>query len=254
MDELVDDEDTAHVTHGLWRAMWTWLPVLLLILSVRTYAVEPYAIPSGSMAPTLEIGDRIVVEKVSYGLWVPATGVDVPFLGSVWVAPRYELFDWGDPGRGDIIVFRYPEDESVTYIKRVVGLAGDRIAVEGHRVILNGEPVEWTSEGPYAYIDPQCQSHASRRYGEGGEVPHEVLTRSGLQGGLADWPASGTPIVVPEGSVFVMGDNRDHSADSRVWGFVREDQITGKARFVAFSLDSCGPRARGERFLRSLYR
>jgi signal peptidase I len=252
MDELVGDDDAP--AHGLWRVMWTWLPVLLLILSVRTYAVEPYAIPSGSMAPTLEIGDRVVVEKVSYGLWVPATGVDVPFLGNVWVAPRYEVFDWGDPARGDIIVFRYPEDERVTYIKRVVGLPGDHIEVEGHRVILNGEPVEWTSEGPYSYVDPNCQSHAARRYGEGGESPHEVLTRAGLQGALANWPSSGKPVIVPEGMVFVMGDNRDQSSDSRVWGFVREDQITGKARFVAFSLDSCGAKPRGDRLFRSLYR
>lgn len=242
-----------------WMAFWRWIPALLLILSVRTYAFEPYNIPSGSMLPTLEIGDRVVVDKYSYGLWVPASLVSVPFAGVLWTAPRYEIIDWGDPERGDIIVFRYPRDESQTYIKRVVGLPGDRIRVRNNEVIINGVTQSRTAREEGTATDADCHSRAQRRYTErfdsaSAGAEHDVYADGRRDGPLADWPSSGADYVVPDEAVFVMGDNRDSSADSRVWGPVRYDQIEGRARAVLFSLDGCGGGVRGERLFRSLYR
>ena len=243
----------------------TWLPAILAVLLIRTYVFEPFRIPSGSMVPTLLIGDHVVVNKSSYGLWVPAVLVEVPFMEHVWVVPRFELLDWGDPSRGDIIVFRYPKDESVHYIKRVVAVPGDRIRVKNNQIFLNGVAQDRTYTDKYDFIDDNCRAYATKRYietldvgsvseGGNGQLQHEILTNPGLPGALANWPRNEEEVTIPDGVVFVMGDNRDNSEDGRRWGFVREDQIKGKAHFVWFSWDSCASKVRGTRFFRSLYK
>lgn len=254
MEDL--DEDLPRDGHPLAVTFWRWLPALLLILSVRTYAFEPYSIPSGSMLPTLEVGDRVIVDKYSYGLWVPATGVSIPLTSSLWIPPRFEILNWGDPERGDIIVFRYPQDESQIYIKRVVGVPGDRIAVRDNTIWRNGAPLSKTAEGTGEAVAADCRkerkSVAKERFGSRSEGSDHTIFLDEPGGPLSDWPPQGD-LEVPEGMVFVMGDNRDDSADSRVWGLVRYDQIEGKARATLFSLDPCEGKVRGEKLGRSLY-
>jgi signal peptidase I len=161
---------------------------VLLALVIRTFVVQAFKIPSGSMLPTLQIGDHILVNKF--------------------------LYFFATPKRGEIIVFKYPEDESRDFIKRIVGLPGDRLEIHGGRVLINGVPLV----EPYlARRDPQRGLAAF--------------------GGMDDRDRLG-PIVVPPGKLFMMGDNRDHSMDSRVWGFLDMGKIKGKAFIVYFSVES----------------
>lgn len=216
-----------------------WGPAILAVVLIRTFIFEPFRIPSSSMMPTLLIGDHVLVTRYSYGIWLP-------FL-------RKELIDLGDPQRGDIIVFRYPRDERVNYIKRVVGVPGDRISVRNNQVVVDGVPQPREYTGEHEWIDDVCRRHAGQHYVEDlGGLKHHKLTDSRLGRKFANTGE----IVVPEGHVFVMGDNRDNSEDSRSWGFVRYDQIKGKARFVWLSWDRCtggvgGPRT--DRFFHDLY-
>lgn len=236
------------------EVMRTWMPAILAVLLIRTFIFEPFRIPSGSMIPTLQIGDHVVVNKASYGLWVPWTLVEVPFMESVWVVPRFELLDLGDPSRGDIIVFRYPENEALNYIKRVVAVPGDKIKVKNNQIYLNGEPQDLTYIDKYESMDDSCNTTPTKRSVEDlSGVEHHILQNAGMPGSLANWPRNGQEETVPEGHVFVMGDNRDNSEDGRRWGFVRHDQIKGKAHFVWFSWDSCQQKVRAKRFFRSLY-
>lgn len=233
----------------------TWLPAILAVLLIRTYVFEPFRIPSGSMVPTLLIGDHVVVNKASYGLWVPSVLVEVPFMERLWVVPRFELLDWGDPQRGDIIVFRYPKDESLHYIKRVVAVPGDRVHVKNNQIFLNDVAQEREYVDKYEFVDDTCRTTPAKRYLERlGGAEHQVLTNLNEPRPLANWPRNDEEVVVPEGVVFVMGDNRDNSEDGRRWGFVRFDQIKGKAHFVWFSYDSCAAALRAKRFFRSLYK
>lgn len=255
--QVVDEQAEESPPTGLaWvrEVARAWGPAILAVLLIRTYIFEPFRIPSGSMVPTLLIGDHVLVNKASYGLWVPATGVEIPFMDMAWVVPRFELWDWGDPERGDVIVFRYPRNESLNFIKRVVAIPGDRIRVQQNQVILNGEPQERTFVDRYEFVDDDCREHAAKRYVESiGSEQHELLTNLGLGGFLANMKDE---ITVPPGHVFVMGDNRDNSEDSRRWGFARYDQIKGKAHFVWFSWDRCSGgigSLRTERFFENLY-
>lgn len=251
----IDDERPRGTGYWLVDVARTWLPAILLVLLIRTYVFEPFRIPSGSMVPTLLIGDHVVVNKASYGLWVPYTVVEVPFMETVWVVPRFELVDWGNPQRGDIIVFRYPMDESVNYIKRVVAVPGDRIRVKNNQIFLNDVTQERTYLDKFEFVDHNCRETGTKRYTEDlMGVEHDVLTNAGVPGPLATWPRGAEDVVVPDGAVFVMGDNRDNSEDSRRWQFVRYDQIKGKAHFVWFSWDGCAGGVRAKRFFRGLYR
>jgi signal peptidase I len=218
----------------------TWAPPILAVLVIRAFIFEPFRIPSGSMVPTLEVGDMVFVTKYSYGLYLP------------WI--RTELLDLADPKRGDIIVFRYPLDESQNYIKRVVGIPGDRITVRNNMVYLNDELQPWVATADaHPFVDDACNVTLTQRHTETLDgVAHSVLVNSGAFGMLRNTPE----FVVPEGNVFVMGDNRDNSADSRQWGFVRFDQIKGKAQAVLFSVDMCAgmpPRLRMDRVGKGLY-
>lgn len=181
----------------------TFFPIILLVLLVRSFLYEPFRIPSDSMMPTLLDGDFIFVNKYVYGLRLPVLNTKVVSVG--------------EPQRGDVVVFRLPSDPSTNYIKRLVGLPGDRITYEEKRLIINGEPVPVEFKGIY-----QGQNHGVEYLGDS---EHEVLYRLGSFGGLEG------EYVVPEGQYFFMGDNRDNSKDSRYRevGFVPEDNIVGKA-------------------------
>jgi len=216
------------------------------------------------MVPTLLIGDYVVVNRSSYGLWLPATLVDlniIPGADSLWIPPRFELMDWGDPERGDIIVFRYPVDPKVNYIKRVVGIPGDEITVEDNQIWVNGERQERESIGKYTYQTQSCGSEVLDLYEEDfASMSHAKLLEPGRINPWRNFPSPTDKRIkkhiVPEGKVFVMGDNRDHSADSRKWGFVDEHLIKGKAHFIIMSWDGCKPMAekiRSERLFQSLY-
>ena len=214
-----------------------WGPAILAVLVLRTFVFEPFRIPSGSMIPTLLIGDQVFVTKFSYGIYAPATGVEIPFLDGLWVAPRFELLDLGDPERGDIIVFRFPKNPAQNYIKRVVAVPGDTVAVRNNRILVDGEQQAVRYTHKYEFVDDTCYGYPARHYVETiGDVEHGMLTNASAIGGRL---SNMTEQTVPEGHVFVMGDNRDNSEDSRAWGFVRYDQIKGKAHFVWLSLDAC---------------
>lgn len=190
-------------------------PVLLLVLVFRSFLFEPFKIPSGSMIPTLWIGDFIVVNKYAYGLR--------------WPVLNKRFVEINDPERGDVAVFRYPVDERINYIKRVVGLPGDTVTYRNKVVFINGEPVVQDRIGPWVgeglNRNPPGRSPV-KRLEHLGEQPHHIVI-------YPDQPDSRTHTwTVPEGHYFVMGDNRDQSLDSRAWGFVSDDLLVGKAVMI----------------------
>lgn len=183
----------------------SFFPVLLVVLVLRSFVVEPFQIPSGSMRPTLKVGDFILVNKFTYGLRLPVINT--------------EILDLGEPERGDIMVFRFPEDPSVNFIKRVVGLPGDRIRYANKQLYVNGKPVEKVLEDENADSAPGEQRYEEQL----GDTRHAIYNNPQVPG--PQMPE----IVVPEDHYFMMGDNRDHSNDSRYWGFVPEENIVGEA-------------------------
>ncbi len=183
----------------------SFFPVLLVVLLLRSFLVEPFQIPSGSMRPTLEVGDFILVNKFTYGLRLPVINT--------------EVVDFGEPERGDVMVFRFPQEPSVNFIKRVIGLPGDRIRYEGKQLYINGEPV--TKELVNANPDT---APGEMEFDELlGDAAHVIYNNPRDPGPQV------RELTVPKGHYFMMGDNRDHSNDSRYWGFVPEDNIVGKA-------------------------
>ena len=188
----------------------SFFPVLLIVLVLRSFVFEPFRIPSGSMIPTLLIGDFILVSKFSYGLRLPVV--------------HTKILETGAPERGDVAVFRFPNDPRQDYIKRVIGLPGDRIEYAGQRLTVNGERVEVSDPGPYVSPVSDALVTGTTRYLEDlGGVGHEIL----LSDNAARPP--GNAWTVPEGHYFMVGDNRDSSNDSRYWGFVPEGNLVGRA-------------------------
>jgi signal peptidase I len=195
----------------------SFFPVLAIVLVLRSFLVEPFQIPSGSMKPTLEVGDFILVNKFAYGIRLPVLDTKV--------------IEVGDPQRGDVMVFRYPSDPNINYIKRVVGLAGDRIAYSSDkRLTINGESVAQQLIGD----EPGSLGSATLYNEKLGEAEHQIrkeMQRYRVEPGR-EW-------VVPQGHYFMMGDNRDNSNDSRYWndpaipkpllGMVPDQNIVGKA-------------------------
>jgi len=190
----------------------SFFPVLLVVLVLRSFFFEPFRIPSGSMIPTLLIGDYILVNKFAYGVRLPVV--------------HTKVLDTGKPERGDVAVFRFPSDPRLDYIKRVVGLPGDTVTYADKTLYVNGDQVAIT--GGEAYVDPVSDalvSGATLRREQLGEVEHDILVfEQGFSGSRA--------YEVPEGHYFMVGDNRDKSNDSRFWGFVPEENLVGKARFI----------------------
>ena len=208
---------------SLWREYTEAIVIaIVLALFIRTFVVQAFKIPSGSMIQTLQIGDHILVNKMVYGLKIPwdcewdasTNRPGVKRIPLFWSCYSYRtLLPVASPGRGDIIVFMFPEDETKDFIKRVIGLPGDRVEVRDKNVFINGQPL---SEPYTQHVDPAV-------------LPHQVQPRDNLG-----------PLTVPSDSYFVMGDNRDQSLDSRFWGYVKREKIKGKAFLIYWSWDSRG--------------
>lgn len=198
----------------------SFFPVILAVFLIRSFLVEPFKIPSGSMMPTLLVGDFILVNKYTYGLRVPIL--------------NHTFYEIGKPQRGDVMVFHYPKDPSLDYIKRVVGLPGDRIEYREKRLTINGQPLDMVMDGDYSYVAPGLNQIYARKYRETlGQQPHDILL-------VNDAPAMDGEVMVPPGHYFAMGDNRDNSNDSRYWGFVPERNIVGRAFFIWWNFDNFG--------------
>ncbi|MBB1074322.1 signal peptidase I [Rhodoferax sp. 4810] len=203
----------------------SFFPVLLVVLLLRSFLVEPFRIPSGSMMPTLLVGDFILVNKFAYGLrW--------PVLNSKFI-------DVGEPHRGDVVVFRFPRQESVDYIKRVVGVPGDKVEYFNKTLYVNDLPMVQTPQNNYIGTGAgSSQTGMKLALEDLTGRPHQVL----INPNTFDFPpgcdvlAHGA-IVIPNGQYFVMGDNRDNSNDSRCWGFVPEDHLVGKAFAIWMNWD-----------------
>lgn len=212
-------------------------PVIAFVLILRSFIYEPFQIPSGSMMPTLLVGDFILVEKFSYGLKDPVA--------------RNKFWETGEPERGDIAVFKFPADPNVDYIKRVVGLPGDTVIYRNKQIFikpacdtqqectpLEPVPLSFTNRGEF------MQSNiALERYAESlGEVSHDILRNPAVINNPSNYRPRqpGTQAnewLVPEGQYFVMGDNRDNSLDSRFWGFVPDENLVGKAVAIWISFE-----------------
>lgn len=212
--------------HGAEPAKASWLvdfgrqffPVIVAVFVLRSFIVEPFRIPSGSMIPTLRVGDFILVNRFAYGLRCPVG--DCTIAGS------------GLPERGDVAVFRYPVDPKMDFIKRIVGLPGDTIRYEGKQLSVNGKPALLTAKGDF-------EGGPVQLYGEDFMgVVHESLQNP-------DRPAQDFEFTVPEGQYFAMGDNRDGSSDSRYWGTVPASHLKGKAFFIWMSYDAEAPSLAG---------
>jgi signal peptidase I len=224
----------------------SFFPVLLLIFVLRSFIVEPFKIPSGSMMPTLLDGDYVLVNKYTYG-------VRLPFANR-------KVIEVNEPQRGEVMVFRYPLDEDLNYIKRVVGVPGDTVAYQDKRLTINGKEILVEPLDDYVYLDRNERSRdpgaASvillEQFRESlGQTSHRILNHPDVPAyirGVNDFPGrencqyntSGVVCQVPEGHYFVMGDNRDNSGDSRFWGFVPEENIVGKAFFIWFHFADLG--------------
>ena len=205
----------------------SFFPVILVVFVVRSFVVEPFKIPSGSMVPTLLVGDFILVNKYDYGIRLPITNTKITA---------------GRPlQRGDVVVFRYPKDESVDYIKRVIGLPGDVVSYQDKKLTINGKPVPETPLPDF--FDDERIGYA-KQFEENLEGrKNAILNNPAVPPfivGAEDYPyrdnckydAQGVTCKVPPGNYFMMGDNRDNSADSRYWGFVPDNNIVGRAFFI----------------------
>ena len=219
----------------------SFFPVILVVFTLRSFLVEPFKIPSGSMMPTLLIGDFILVNKYTYGIRLPVINKKVVELNS--------------PERGDVMVFRYPSDPSLDYIKRVVGVPGDVVEYRNKQLSINGQPVPSTNTGTYNYVGNGLNYITAMVYNERlNGVGHTMMTEPGKPAvfppQVVDFPyrencsynAEGEGFVckVPAGHYFMMGDNRDASNDSRYWGFVPDRNIVGKAFYVWMNFDDFG--------------
>ena len=206
----------------------SFFPVILLVFVLRSFLVEPFKIPSGSMMPTLLAGDYILVNKFTYGF-------RIPILNNI-------IVEMNKPKRGDVIVFHYPPDPKIDYIKRVVGVPGDTIQYQDKQLIINGKKLDVTFTNDYEYEMQGANIISARKSVEKlGDVPHDILVHDIPNQYNADMPGAklqdGETITVPNDSYFAMGDNRDNSADSRVWGFVPEHNLVGKAFYIWMNFD-----------------
>ena len=210
-----------------------FFPVLLVVFVLRSFLYEPFRIPSGSLKPTLDIGDFILVNKYDYGIRLPVT--------------HTKLFKTNEPKRGDIMVFRWPPNPSLNFIKRVIGVPGDTVSYIDRVLYVNGEKI------PQTFVKSSVDKDES---GTGWTVDLKQEDLLGVKHDIFQTPDKLNQdfhdIVVPEGMYFMMGDNRDDSADSRFWGFVPEENIVGRAVLVWMSWNSDAYNIRWNRIGKSL--
>jgi len=225
---------------GLLESLKTIVYAALIAVVIRTVAFEPFNIPSGSMIPTLLIGDYLFVSKYSYGY----SRFSLPFAPDLFQGRIFKEM----PKRGDVVVFKNPHQESTDYIKRIIGLPGDRIQVKGGQLLVNGVEVARKLVGDYTSMTSDDTPDMQR------PVPIEAIEYSEtLPGGKTHpilketdqgWPNNTPEYVVPPNSLFAMGDNRDNSQDSRFQdavGFIPMDNLVGRAEFIFFSIDATAP-------------
>jgi signal peptidase I len=212
----------------------SFFPVILIVFLLRSFLVEPFKIPSSSMVPTLLVGDFILVNKFTYGIRLPVINRKIVELNS--------------PKRGDVMVFRFPEDPSLDYIKRVVAIPGDRVEYRNKRLSINGQAVPLRQVEDYLSRE---RMQISSRFVETLGVEHEILQDADAPAAFAggrsfpfadncNYNGGGLTCNVPPGHYFMMGDNRDNSSDSRVWGFVPDENIVGRAFFIWLNLNDLG--------------
>ncbi len=203
----------------------SFFPIFLFVLLLRAFVVEPFRIPSGSMMPTLLVGDFILVNKFAYGLRAPVT--------------KTKILEVGEPERGDVVVFRYPKNPKLDYIKRLIGLPGDRIAYRNKTLYVNGKKMPQTKVGVYEAVGSGIRMRGAWELKENLEgVEHSILINPRVPDfGPGCRVLANGEITVPEGHYFMMGDNRDNSNDGRCWGFVPEQNLVGKAFMIWLSLD-----------------
>jgi len=220
-----------------WWLDWTagLFPVILAVFFLRSFLFEPFKIPSGSMIPTLLVGDLILVNKFTYGLRLPVINT--------------KLTEGVPPQRGDVMVFRYPPKPSLDYIKRVVGVPGDEVAYLNKRLSVNGQPV--ATQPVEDFFEREAMRYAKQFQEQLGTTAHRILIdpqRPAFVPGAEDFPfrdqcrysVEGVTCKVPPGHYFMMGDNRDNSLDSRFWGFVPDRNIVGKAFFIWMNFGDLG--------------
>jgi signal peptidase I len=209
----------------------SFFPVILVVFFIRSFLIEPFKIPSGSMIPTLHVGDFILVNKFTFGIRLPI--IDK------------KIIQINNPQRGDVMVFHYPEDPSLDYIKRVIGLPGDTVEYRNKHLWINGVEQPQQDDGEYNYVETGLNFvHTEKKIETLGERKHALLINPVMPtvrlNSVAEFNGRencsyDTDLVrckVPEGEYFMMGDNRDNSRDSRYWGFVPDKNIVGKAFFI----------------------
>ncbi|MCM1129318.1 MAG: signal peptidase I [Alistipes senegalensis] len=218
------------------RPVWieysgSFFPVIAAVFFLRSFLYEPFKIPSSSMLPTLEVGDLILVNKYTYGIRLPVI--------------NKKVFSFNDPQRGDMVVFKYPKDPSLDYIKRVVGIGGDRVVYKDKKLTVNGKAARYQPLPDY--LDQERLSYARQFMETLAPIEHRILNDDNVPPyvlnpdafpyrDLCSYNAEGFACTVPKGYYFMMGDNRDNSLDSRYWGFVPDEYIVGKAFFVWMNL------------------
>ncbi|KXS31673.1 MAG: Signal peptidase I [Candidatus Gallionella acididurans] len=209
----------------------SFFPVILVVFCIRSFLVEPFKIPSGSMVPTLQVGDFILVNKFTYGVRLPVI--------------NQQIIPVNKPQRGDVMVFRYPENPTLDYIKRVVGLPGDTVEYRNKRLWINGVEQVQEADGEYNYVESGLNFvHTEKRIETLGNRKHAILINPDMPtlhlSAVAEFDGRDNcsydnemvRCKVPQGEYFMMGDNRDNSRDSRYWGFVPDSNIVGKAFFI----------------------
>ena len=227
--DLDVNEAQQHALAQPWWLDWTagLFPVIAAVFLLRSFLFEPFKIPSGSMIPTLLVGDLILVNKFTYGVRLPVI--------------NKKITEGNKPQRGDVMVFRYPPQPHMDYIKRVVGVPGDEVAYLNKRLTINGQEVPTTTVPDF--FDASAMRYFKQFEEKIGDQPHRLLNNpevSAFIQGASDfayrdqcrYSIEGVVCKVPEGHYFMMGDNRDNSLDSRYWGFVPDANIVGKAFFV----------------------
>ena len=211
----------------------SFFPVIALVFFLRSFLYEPFKIPSSSMVPTLLVGDLILVNKFTYGIRLPVI--------------NKKIVEVNHPKRGDVMVFKYPKDISLDYIKRVVGVPGDKIVYKNKRLTVNGNSVAYQVLPDY--LDEEHLSYSKQYIEKLPGVTHKILNDERApsfvpnpdafpQHELCTYTIDGFSCTVPSGNYFMMGDNRDNSLDSRYWGFVPDENIVGKAFFVWMNLSN----------------